>query len=98
MSIPCSGFASSIGRRRGEPARSGTVVLRVGWETVMENRREFLKKVAASGALAWSAASSAQSVGVSKPPSLRVLILGGTGAIGPYHVRAAVARGHRVSV
>jgi nucleoside-diphosphate-sugar epimerase len=29
---------------------------------------------------------------------LRVLILGGTGNIGPYHVRAAVARGHRVAV
>lgn len=29
---------------------------------------------------------------------LRLLILGGTGNIGPYHVRAAVARGHRVSV
>jgi len=29
---------------------------------------------------------------------LRVLILGGTGNIGPYHVRAAVARGHHVAV
>lgn len=30
--------------------------------------------------------------------SLRILVLGGTGNIGPYHVRAAVERGHRVSV
>ncbi|HEX4243105.1 MAG TPA: NAD-dependent epimerase/dehydratase family protein [Steroidobacteraceae bacterium] len=30
--------------------------------------------------------------------SLRILILGGTGNIGPYHVHAAVSRGHRVSV
>lgn len=29
---------------------------------------------------------------------LRILILGGTGNIGPYHVRAAVQRGHHVSV
>lgn len=32
------------------------------------------------------------------PKPLRLLILGGTGMIGPYHVRAAVARGHKVSV
>jgi len=30
--------------------------------------------------------------------SLRLLILGGTGYIGPHHVRAAVERGHQVSV
>src|SRR5690606_33458916 len=30
--------------------------------------------------------------------SLRLLMLGGTGAMGPYLVRAAVARGHRVAV
>lgn len=30
--------------------------------------------------------------------ALRILILGGTGNIGPYHVRAAVSRGHHVSV
>jgi 2'-hydroxyisoflavone reductase len=32
----------------------------------------------------------------SKP--LRILILGGTGNIGPYHVQAALSRGHQVSV
>jgi len=32
------------------------------------------------------------------PTPLRLLILGGTGNIGPYHVRAAVARGHHVSI
>jgi len=32
------------------------------------------------------------------PTSLRILILGGTGFIGPHHVRYAVARGHRVTV
>lgn len=30
--------------------------------------------------------------------ALRILILGGTGNIGPHHVRAALGRGHRVSV
>lgn len=30
--------------------------------------------------------------------SLRMLVLGGTGFIGPYHVRAAVERGHQVTV
>src|ERR1700722_12425312 len=34
----------------------------------------------------------------SSSKSLRLLILGGTGNIGPYHVRAALSRGHRVSV
>jgi 2'-hydroxyisoflavone reductase len=29
--------------------------------------------------------------------ALRILVLGGTGNIGPYHVRAAVERGHKVS-
>ncbi|HEV7612423.1 MAG TPA: NAD-dependent epimerase/dehydratase family protein [Steroidobacteraceae bacterium] len=35
-----------------------------------------------------------------KNPSkaLRILILGGTGNIGPYHVHAALSRGHKVSV
>ena len=66
----------------------------------MSSRREFLTQVAAAGsALAFAAnystATEASSSG-SKP--LRVLILGGTGNIGPYHVRAAVERGHRVSV
>jgi 2'-hydroxyisoflavone reductase len=32
------------------------------------------------------------------PRSLRVLILGGTGFIGPHHVNYAVARGHRVTI
>jgi len=65
----------------------------------MSARRTFLKGVAAAGgALAWPARHSVAQ-GVFAPKSaLRVLILGGTGAIGPYHVRAAVERGHRVAV
>src|SRR5215469_10057964 len=62
----------------------------------MSTRREFLSQsVAAGSALAFGATRD--------PPSpsskaLRLLILGGTGNIGPYHVRAAVARGHHVAV
>ena len=54
----------------------------------MPTRREFLSLVAGS-ALTRSSSASAP---------LRFLILGGTGNIGPYHVRAAFARGHHVSV
>jgi 2'-hydroxyisoflavone reductase len=43
-----------------------------------------------------TAARASAQAGPSTP--LRILILGGTGNIGPYHVRAAVARGHRVAV
>lgn len=64
----------------------------------MPNRREFLIKAAAAGSvMAFSAGNAAEhSPGGSQP--LRILILGGTGNIGPYHVRAAVQRGHHVCV
>jgi 2'-hydroxyisoflavone reductase len=72
----------------------------------MTTRRHFLAQTAigiAGGALSLSA--HAQSAANSRRPgssksvtSLRVLILGGTGFIGPYFVRAALERGHKVSV
>lgn len=59
-------------------------------------RRHFLTgMLAASGALAMQTGFTA--AGKATQP-LRILILGGTGNIGPYHVRAAVDRGHDVSV
>jgi 2'-hydroxyisoflavone reductase len=62
----------------------------------MPTRREFLAQAtAASGAFALGRSVAAPSA---DPAALRILILGGTGNIGPHHVRAAVARGHRVSV
>jgi 2'-hydroxyisoflavone reductase len=61
----------------------------------MSTRREFLSQTLAAGASL--AASRARAQPGSRTP-LRLLILGGTGNIGPYHVRAAVARGHLVSV
>ncbi len=64
------------------------------------SRREFLSRcVAAAGSLpsAAAAASPAESGSATARP-LRILILGGTGHIGPYFVRAAMERGHRVAV
>src|SRR5687768_9504835 len=62
----------------------------------MRTRRDFLKGAAACGA-ALCAASEANAQGSASKP-LNILILGGTGAIGPFHVRAALERGHRVAV
>lgn len=65
----------------------------------MRTRRAFLQAAAACSPLLCSATrSAAQGASPQTPKSLRILILGGTGAIGPYHVRAAVARGHQVAV
>src|SRR5688572_4429111 len=61
----------------------------------MSTRREFLSRALTIGASLAAARAGAQA---SSSTPLRVLILGGTGNIGPYHVRAAVARGHHVSV
>ena len=60
------------------------------------DRRQFLKTAGAAlaaGALPWS---SADAVALAAP--LSVLVLGGTGFIGPHLVRHAVERGHRVTI
>lgn len=49
-----------------------------------------------AAAVAAAAASSAAFVAPAKP--LRILILGGTGFIGPHQVRYALARGHKVTL
>src|SRR5215211_5601336 len=67
----------------------------------MTTRRGFIKSTAGASAglllgerlLAFSTAPSRPAV---KP--MDILILGGTGYIGPYQVREAVSRGHRVTV
>src|SRR5690242_11818208 len=41
---------------------------------------------------------SAADGGTAPPRKLRILILGGTGFIGPHQVRYALARGHRVTL
>ena len=74
----------------------------------MSNRREFLERSAVGlGALALGPSIGRPGAGVPAEPApaprprtepLDILILGGTGFIGPYEVRHAVARGHRVTV
>lgn len=58
---------------------------------MIHNRRGF-----ALGALAAGLSAATYRVQAAIRP-LRILVLGGTGNIGPYHVRAAVARGHKVA-
>ena len=68
------------------------------------DRRDFLKMSAAAGAaLGLSAIPGAGLTRVSAPAqaaprSLRILILGGTGFIGPFQVRYALSRGHSVTL
>jgi 2'-hydroxyisoflavone reductase len=68
------------------------------------SRRTFVRTAAAGGLLGAAAVSPASALagllGTDRPDrrSLRILILGGTGFIGPYQVHYAVDRGHRVTV
>ena len=73
------------------------------------DRRDFLKMSAAAGAALGlgalpaaplPASGPARSPGPSQaaPRSLRILILGGTGFIGPFQVRYALERGHTVTL
>ena len=61
----------------------------------MTTRREFLKS---SAVLGGALLSRGMPVLMSRPSSMSVLVLGGTGFIGPHLVRHAVARGHRVTI
>src|SRR5512133_1836784 len=78
----------------------------------MPTRREFLKTgAAASGALlaglssagvlascATRSAGAGGAAAAATPKPLRILVLGGTGFIGPYQVRYAAARGHQITI
>jgi 2'-hydroxyisoflavone reductase len=66
----------------------------------MIERRAFLKEGLALAVMVIAAkqTQSARAATGDKTKPLRILILGGTGFIGPYHVRYAVQRGHHVSV
>jgi len=61
----------------------------------MTDRREFLR-TAASSALAVAASPLLRRLPATR--ALDILVLGGTGFIGPHLVRHAVARGHRVTI
>jgi len=73
----------------------------------MPTRRSFLKTSAAAGGAIFVAGSPALAQAASdlavpkRDPAaapLKILIFGGTGFIGPHLVRAAVARGHKVTI
>jgi 2'-hydroxyisoflavone reductase len=69
----------------------------------MTTRRDFLKASAlftAAGAAGFqqTALARAHAFVQTAPKPLRILILGGTGFIGPHQVRYAVARGHHVTL
>src|SRR5882762_8599839 len=71
------------------------------------SRRKFLKLSAIAGGGVGlglipgvSALSASELIGaINRPPKrLRILILGGTGFTGPFQVRYALSRGHKVTV
>jgi 2'-hydroxyisoflavone reductase len=67
----------------------------------MSNRRQFLKAAALTGSALHLRALRSELFASGGAPSsapLRILILGGTGFTGPYQVRYAVSRGHKVTV
>jgi 2'-hydroxyisoflavone reductase len=64
----------------------------------MPTRRTFISGSIAAGTLLATGALSAQKKVEKAAKPLRILILGGTGFIGPHQIRYAVARGHKVSM
>jgi 2'-hydroxyisoflavone reductase len=71
----------------------------------MPTRRQFMRAAASTGLLGLGCGSPRAGAGpvapepAAKPPRpLDLLVLGGTGFIGPHLVRHAVARGHRVTI
>ena len=63
----------------------------------MPSRRTFIGGTLAAGAMLATRSLHAQTAGKAVKP-LRILILGGTGFIGPHQIRYAIARGHKVSM
>jgi 2'-hydroxyisoflavone reductase len=60
-------------------------------------RREFIKLSAAAGGAVALATRSTTLLAEKSAKPLRILILGGTGFTGPYQVRYALSRGHKVT-
>jgi len=64
----------------------------------MATRRQFLNTAAVAGGSALIARSALPDLAWGATPSpMNILILGGTGHIGPHLVRLAVSRGHKVT-
>ncbi|MDB4877635.1 MAG: hypothetical protein JWM41_4081 [Gemmatimonadetes bacterium] len=68
----------------------------------MPSRRDFLRTTAATGGVVLAgglpALARAASVRAPRVASMNILVLGGTGFIGPHLVRHAVSRGHKVTI
>jgi 2'-hydroxyisoflavone reductase len=70
----------------------------------MPNRREFLKTTAAAGGALLASSTPAAALleqrlaNATNGAPLSILVLGGTGFIGPHLVRHAVSRGHQVTI
>ena len=70
----------------------------------MSNRRDFLKSTATAGGVLLAGglptlARAASTLATPRAPApLSILVLGGTGFIGPHLVNHAVARGHKVTI
>src|SRR5881409_518480 len=62
-----------------------------------KTRRQFIKLSAATGSALAFGTRSATLFAEKSVKSLRILILGGTGFTGPYQVRYALGRGHKVT-
>lgn len=70
------------------------------FDPAMTTRRTFIKATAGAGAsfLLGKRAFALPAESTRAATPLNILVLGGTGYIGPYQVREAIARGHRVTV
>ena len=70
----------------------------------MTHRRDFLTAMLATASLAALPAVARKRVSADKPPQrkpgqpLRILVLGGTGFLGPHFVEAAHAKGHKLTL
>lgn len=64
----------------------------------MSNRRDFLKKLTLAGVATSSLTQVVNAVSKKKRQKLNLLILGGTGFLGPHTVNAALAQGHQVTL
>ncbi len=65
----------------------------------MNSRRSFLRSSAlGAGAVLFGGSAASGVQGGEAPRKLKLLILGGTGFIGPWQVRYALARGHEVTI
>jgi 2'-hydroxyisoflavone reductase len=65
---------------------------------MLTTRRKFIRLSAATtGALTLGVRQALSASSESKPRPLNILILGGTGFTGPYQVRYALSRGHKVT-